>query len=81
LKELTSKLALIASIALSFLRLLMRMLFAKLTLTSTKETTMNPELAQALRELEESTARMLEALTRPILLESKLESAVSDFAD
>ncbi len=38
---------------------------------------MNPELAQVLRELEESTARMLSALSRPILLESKLEKAVS----
>ena len=34
---------------------------------------MNPELAQVLRELEESTARMISALTSPILLESKLE--------
>jgi hypothetical protein len=38
---------------------------------------MNPELAQVLRELEESTARMISALTSPILLESKLEAVVS----
>jgi hypothetical protein len=41
------------------------------------ELIMNPELAQVLRDLEESTARMISALTKPILLESKLEAVVN----